>query len=75
MLGKDGYRDQHLEWVIARRKLLIQIEDAHFARYTGGLQEVRRVLLEANRWLRTNLEDQQVREARDQLRQTLLPNL
>jgi hypothetical protein len=39
----------------------------------GDLQEARKVLLAANRWLRTNPEDWLIREARDRLREGLLP--
>ena len=39
----------------------------------GDRQEVRKALLAANRWLRINPKDWPIRDARDRLREALLP--
>jgi hypothetical protein len=64
-----------LERVTTRRRLLMQLADARdlLGYVAGDYQEARRALLAANRWLRTNPEDWQIREARDRLREALLP--
>jgi hypothetical protein len=64
-----------LEHETARRRLLVQLADARdlLGYLPGDRQEARRVLLVANRWLRNNPEDRTIREARDRLREPLLP--
>jgi hypothetical protein len=64
-----------LERLTTRRRLLMQLADARdmLGYVAGDHQEARRALLAANRWLRTNPEDWQIREARDRLREALLP--
>jgi hypothetical protein len=64
-----------MEYVITRRRLLMQLADARdmLGYMAGDRQEARKALLAANRWLRTNPEDWPIREARDRLREALLP--
>jgi hypothetical protein len=64
-----------LEHVTTRRRLLIQLADARdmLGYVAGDRQEVRKALLAANRWLRINPKDWPIRDARDRLREALLP--
>jgi hypothetical protein len=64
-----------LERVTTRRRLLMQLVEARdMLGYVAGYrQEARNALLAANRWLRNNPEDWPIREARDRLREALLP--
>ena len=64
-----------MEYVTTRRRLLVQLADARdmLGYMAGDLQEVRKALLAANRWLQTNPSDLPIREARDRLREALLP--
>ena len=64
-----------MEYVTTRRRLLVQLADARdmLGYMAGDLQEVRKALLAANRWLQTNPSDWPIREARDRLREALLP--
>jgi hypothetical protein len=76
-----GYEEQDggqvLERVTTRRRLLVQLADARdmLGYVDGDRQEARKALLAANRWLRTNPEDWPIREARDRLREALLPTI
>jgi len=53
----------------------MQLADAYniLGYIPGDRKEARDALLAANRWLRTNPEDWPIREARDRLREALLP--
>ena len=64
-----------LERVKTRRRLLIQLADARdmLGYVAGDRQEARQALLAATRWLQTNPEEWPIREARDPLREALLP--
>jgi hypothetical protein len=64
-----------LEYVTTRRRLLIQLADARdmLGYMAGDLQEARKVLLAANRWLQTNPSDWPIRESRDRLHEALRP--
>ena len=64
-----------MDRVVTRRRLLMQLADAYdiLGYVAGGREEARKALLAANRWLRTNPEDWPIREARDRLREALLP--
>jgi hypothetical protein len=64
-----------LERVLTRRRLLMQLADAYdiLGYVAGGREEARKALLAANRWLRNYPEDWPIREARDRLREALLP--
>jgi hypothetical protein len=64
-----------LERITARRRLLLRLADAYdmLGYVAGDRQEARKALLAANRWLRTNPEDWPIREARDGLREAVLP--
>ena len=66
---------QALDRVMTRRRLLMQLADAYdiLGYIAGDRQEARNALLAANCWLRTNPEDWPIREARDRLREALLP--
>jgi hypothetical protein len=64
-----------LERIATRRRLLLRLVDAYdmLGYVTGDSQEARNALLAANRWLRINPEDWTIQEARDRLREALLP--
>jgi hypothetical protein len=53
----------------------MQLADAYdiLGYIAGDRQEARNALLAANRWLRNHPEDWPIREARDRLREALLP--
>ena len=64
-----------MEFVITRRRLLMLLADARdmLGYVAGDRQEARKALLAAHHWLQTNPEDWPIREARDRLREALLP--